>query len=228
MFAFCSTTRIDTPASCTCLMISKFRSTRIGASPIDGSSIKQQLRPGHQRAAHRDHLLLAARERPGELVAPLVQQREERVDAVEVLLAPPRPRRYAPISRFSRTRHRREQPPVLRDDRHAAPDPVARSTARSRPRPANSTVPLRGWTMPRIVFSVVDLPEALPPSRHTSSPSPTSQFEPREDVDLPVVGVDAAKPEQHRSPPRLRVDPEIGLDHARRRSRPARTSPRRS
>ena len=39
MFAFCSTTSIATPDSCTCWMISKLRSTRIGASPIDGSSI---------------------------------------------------------------------------------------------------------------------------------------------------------------------------------------------
>jgi hypothetical protein len=39
MFAFCSTTSIATPDSCTCRMISKLRSTRIGASPIEGSSI---------------------------------------------------------------------------------------------------------------------------------------------------------------------------------------------
>ena len=39
--------------------------------------------------------------------------------------------------------------------------------------PPSSTRPVRGRTMPRIVFSVVDLPEALPPSRQTSSPSPT-------------------------------------------------------
>ena len=34
------------------------------------------------------------------------------------------------------------------------------------------TSPLVGITMPRIVFIVVDLPEALPPSRQTISPSP--------------------------------------------------------
>src|SRR5260370_180980 len=39
--------------------------------------------------------------------------------------------------------------------------------------PLSSTRPERGRTMPRIVFSVVDLPDALPPSRQTSSPSPT-------------------------------------------------------
>ena len=40
--------------------------------------------------------------------------------------------------------------------------------------PARSTRPERGRTSPRIVFSVVDFPEAFPPSRQTSSPVPTS------------------------------------------------------
>ena len=37
---------------------------------------QQQLRAGHQRAADRDHLLLAARQQPGRLGAPLAQARE--------------------------------------------------------------------------------------------------------------------------------------------------------
>ena len=60
-------------------------------------------------------------------------------------------------------------------------------------------VPVRGLTIPRIVFSVVDFPDALPPSRQTSSPSRTTRFESCEDVDLPVVGVDALELEQRRS-----------------------------
>ena len=40
--------------------------------------------------------------------------------------------------------------------------------------PSNSTAPSNGRTRPRIVFMVVDLPQALPPSRHTSSPLRTS------------------------------------------------------
>ena len=39
--------------------------------------------------------------------------------------------------------------------------------------PSKLTVPLRGRTRPRMTFIVVDLPLALPPSRHTISPSPT-------------------------------------------------------
>ena len=44
--------------------------------------------------------------------------------------------------------------------------------------PPKRTTPFRGETIPRIVFSVVDLPDALPPSRQTSSPSPTARFTP--------------------------------------------------
>jgi hypothetical protein len=47
---------------------------------------------------------------------------------------------------------------------------VLRPSIRS---PLNETVPVTGLTNPRIVFIVVDLPEALPPSRQTSSPSRT-------------------------------------------------------
>jgi hypothetical protein len=55
------------------------------APPIDGSSISSSF--GFAiNARHRHHLLLAARERPGELAAALVQEREERVDTVEILL----------------------------------------------------------------------------------------------------------------------------------------------
>jgi hypothetical protein len=40
-------------------------------------------------------------------------------------------------------------------------------------RPNSCTVALFGLTSPRMVFMVVDLPQALPPSRETISPSPT-------------------------------------------------------
>ena len=38
--------------------------------------------------------------------------------------------------------------------------------------PSNTTVPRVGRTTPMIVFIVVDLPQALPPSRQTISPRP--------------------------------------------------------
>ena len=65
---------------------------------------QQQLRAGHQRAAHRDHLLLAAGERPRELLPALGEQREEsRRRARGPRERSARGRRYAPISRFSST-----------------------------------------------------------------------------------------------------------------------------
>ena len=47
---------------------------------------EEQLRPAHQRAAEREHLLLAARERPGALASALLHPREVLGDALDVLL----------------------------------------------------------------------------------------------------------------------------------------------
>ena len=66
--------------------------------------------------------------------------------------------------------------------------------------------------MPRIVFSVVDLPEALPPSRQTSSPCRDLELDVLEDVDRPVERVDAAELEQ-RHQLGLRSAAEVRLDH---------------
>ena len=65
-------------------MISKVRSTRLGARPSDGSSNSTSLGPRHQGARDRQHLLLAARERAGRLVAPLVQDGKARVQPREI------------------------------------------------------------------------------------------------------------------------------------------------
>jgi hypothetical protein len=43
MLAFCSTTNTVVPASLICWMISKFWATRIGARPIEGSSMSSTL-----------------------------------------------------------------------------------------------------------------------------------------------------------------------------------------
>ena len=47
---------------------------------------QQHLGPAHQRAADRHHLLLAAGQRAGRIVALLAQDREQREDLVEQLL----------------------------------------------------------------------------------------------------------------------------------------------
>ena len=67
-------------------MIRKFCCTSAGESPIDGSSISSKRGLRHQRAAHRDHLLLAARQCAGELVRALLEPREQAVDALEIVV----------------------------------------------------------------------------------------------------------------------------------------------
>ena len=59
--------------------------TMTGASPADGSSSRSSFGLGHQGAADRAHLLLAAGHGAGELAAPLAQAREQLVDEVEAL-----------------------------------------------------------------------------------------------------------------------------------------------
>jgi len=71
----------------------------------------------HQRAADRQHLLLAARQRAARLVAPLLQPREEAEDAPEVRpdlgALRPRPRVGAHVEVFEH-RHAREDAAALR------------------------------------------------------------------------------------------------------------------
>src|SRR5437588_600981 len=97
--------------------------------PHRGLVHEQELRLRHECPAHRDHLLLAAGERPGELPPPLLQQREERVHPLEVL-----PFRAALEVRAHLEvlldGHGREEPPVLGHDRHPARDAVARRPRR--------------------------------------------------------------------------------------------------
>src|SRR5262249_26896635 len=90
---------------------------------------QQESGPRHQRTAHRDHLLLAARERACELRTPLVEQRKQRVHALEVLLAAATVQICAHLEVLEHA-HRREQPPVLGHDRDAARDAIARRPLR--------------------------------------------------------------------------------------------------
>jgi len=55
-------------------MISKTWSTKCGDSPIEGLVHAQQPRPCHQRARHRHHLLLASRQRAGDLAEALAMR----------------------------------------------------------------------------------------------------------------------------------------------------------
>src|SRR6188472_3611405 len=85
---------------------------------------EQQLWLRHQRATHRNHLLLAAGKRPGELRAPLVEKREQRIDALQLRLEVGAWTKVGAHLEVLQHRHRPEETPVLRHDREAAADPV--------------------------------------------------------------------------------------------------------
>ena len=106
-------------------MISKLRSTRIGARPIEGSSISISLGRDISARAIATICCSPPESVPGELRAPLVADGEDRVDALEVLLRAAAVQVRAELEVLEHG-HRGEQPAVLRHDRDAATDAVAR------------------------------------------------------------------------------------------------------
>ena len=162
-------------------MISAIRSTSCGARPSDGSSSSSSFGSRHQRAADREHLLLAAGQQPGALLRGAPQAREELEDALArrgLRCAPPRPN--APARRFSSTVRSREDPPALghlrrcRRARSSAGSHAAMPRAGERRSMPPSTVPpLERAACPEIARSSVDLPAPLLPSTATISPSAT-------------------------------------------------------
>jgi hypothetical protein len=95
---------------------------------------------GHEPAADRDHLLLAARQRPRELPLPLAEPREDREDALEPLaLVRPRALRVAAEQQVVPHRHLGEELAPLRhlhdpalDDLHRRAAPERRAVERHR------------------------------------------------------------------------------------------------
>ena len=190
-------------------MISKFRSTRIGASPIDGSSISSSFgrdisaRPIATICCSPPDSVPASCERRS------MQQREQLVDPVEVLLGAPAAQVGAHLEVLEH-RHRREQPAVLRDDREAAADAVARRPrgdvlavdahgAVARPDDAEDRLQRRRLAR-RVAAEQADELARLDRDR-----------QPLQDVDLAVVGVDrvelagrliCARPSRARDTPR--------------------------
>jgi len=170
--AFCSTTRTATPEACTDAMISKFRATSAGDRPIDGSSISRSF--GRDISARPIATICCSP--PDSVPASCARRscsRGNRPYTRSKSSSSGSPRRStAPSSRFSLTvsapNSRRFSGTI------ATPSLIRRGTGQlvtsSSPM---DTRPDLGRTSPRIVFSVVDFPDALPPSRQTSSPGPT-------------------------------------------------------
>src|SRR5206468_8296177 len=92
---------------------------------------QQEARHRHQRPPDRDHLLLAARERAGELSPALAQDGESGEDALEALGAPRACRgRVAADLEVLLDRHRREEAAAFGDERDPAAAELVRGDRR--------------------------------------------------------------------------------------------------
>ena len=124
------------PSSRRRAMSSKIWSTTIGARPSDGSSSRSSARPGHQRAADREHLLLAARTacRPPARAAPAGPGRARARVRAAASAMPSRSRRgTAPSRRLSATVSRgNTRRPSGVEREAAAHDPLRRQVAGAR------------------------------------------------------------------------------------------------
>ena len=198
MVAFCSTISTATPGGVDLLDDLEVLLDERGRQAHRRLVHQQQPRPRHQRPAHRDHLLLAARQRPRELAAALAAaagtargrgrspRRASRRGAAPRRARGSRGRSCWPNSRrFSGTiasprgdplRHRRT---ATRPRRRAAPRPERAAARCPGSSSASSTCPRRCRRAGR-------------PAR----PPPTLQRDPLQDPHLPVVGGDACRAQQ--------------------------------
>ncbi len=157
----------------------------IGARPRLGSSSIKQLRLAHQRAAHRQHLLLAAGQRAGELLAALLEARKQRVDALDRgLRAAAASMRKAPSCEIVLDIHGPEQFAMLGHEAEPARDAIL-DVEPGRSCPANDTRPFSG-RMPMMALSSVVLPAPLAPMMVTISLAPTSSETAAHGLDLAI------------------------------------------
>ena len=151
----------------------------------------QQARSRHQRAREREHLLLAARQRPRRLVARARDPREPLRHPVDVgLEARDRAACTRRARRFSVTVSSVNVPRP--SGTWAIP---ARATASGPPRsglPANGSSPERR-TVPEIARSVVVLPAPLAPRTATICALGDLERHPAERLNRPVAGLDAVE-----------------------------------
>ncbi len=184
-------------------------------------------------AADRDHLLLAARERAGQLPPPLAQDREQpRTRARASAGGPAAPRRgSSPISRFSSTdmRVNSRRPsgtsamPVPADQmrRHGGQVDARRGVAPPRARACR----------PAIALTSVLLPAPFGPMTATTSPAPTSSVASHTADGVAVGDRQVPDLKQHGSCPgrprrRARIAHDLAAGGRRRSPRPRSAPPR--
>ena len=172
----------------------------------------QQPGPGHQRTPDRDHLLLASRERAGQLGPPLGQPREQAVDTAQ-RLGPARAARRRPRAQLQVLQHGhggKELAPfgnVGDAGRHhgrraqAADPPAVQRHGAPAQRQQAGHGPQRGG-----------LARAVAPDERDDLAGAHLERDAPHGHDVPVARLDAVKPEQRSSPrrpgrPRSPADP---------------------
>ena len=177
-FAFCSTRRMVIPcARSTFLTVSKICATRMGAMPMEGSSIISMR--GRLMSARPMASICCS---PPESVPPCCANRCFRIGnmpqtrSTSASMASVSLRMNAPISRFSRTvrrgKMRRPSGTCTRPRRTTCSGAMEEMSV-----PSNSMRPL-ARLMREMHISVVDLPAPLAPIRLTISPGKTSMSTP--------------------------------------------------
>ena len=184
--AFCSTSRIATPCSRLMRRDDARRCPHVssGERPSEGSSSRISVRLRHQRAADREHLLLAAREQCRRCWSRRSRRRgKQREDAARRSAAPSprrRARANAPIVQILRARVRNGNT-WRPSGTSAMPRRATSSGSRAVDGGAVEVDAARCADRPRrrSVFSRVVLPAPLAPSTATMLPVATSKLTPR-------------------------------------------------
>ena len=150
---------------------------------------QQHARVAHQRAADRQHLLLAAGQVGGDLTVPFAQPRkhgEHRFHRPRRMLAVARRACARRRSRFSRTVRLLK----MRRPCGTSATPCAAIISGDKPghraRRTRATSPRRGGNRPMVTFMQVDLPAPLRPSRPSMRASPSSNDTPCKHVAVAV------------------------------------------
>ena len=164
-----------------------------GASPFVGSSTRSSAVLVQERPRDRDHLLLAARERPGSLAAAL---RAARGTARRRGRSAGRRRARRAGGSPRRSGRRRRRGPPARSRRRGARSRA--SAARVTSSPSSETVPRERGTSPMSARSVVVLPTPFRPSSAVTPPFGTVERDALQDVRLAEIDVQVRGPRGQR------------------------------
>ena len=186
-------------------MIRKISWKISGARPRDGSSRSSRRGPGHQGAGDGEHLLFPAAERPARLMAPLLEDRKEREDVLDVpgdlrLVLPEK----GPHVEILRHREERKDPAPFGDLGDAQGDDFVRFHLLDRLSHEEDLAAARGDD-PADRHQGGRLARAVGADQGDDLPFGHGKADPLEGHDVPVEGLDIPElKHRHGDPPRGR------------------------